>query len=273
MVGYINELVAPGYNFIANQLDAGDNSLTNLLAFPPEGAQVFLWDVQSQTFDFPATFFAESGWDANFDLGVGKGFVVWSDSTWTATFLGEVLLGFSTNFIAGTNKFSLLASKIPQAGELSALLSFPPTEGDNVYLYRTDSQRYSDAYTYLEGFGWLDSSAPVSPSEPAPGVAQAFFVQHPGPDTNWIRFFDIGPVAPTTMLATSSATSPKIRRLSASSKKITLDVSNTHAGSYNVQFSADRLAWTTVATNQTSSTWTGPLLVGTHGYYRLTSPQ
>jgi hypothetical protein len=290
IVSYANVTFTNGYNFIANPLDAAvtgtnvsnANSLTNIIPSPPDQTMVFVWDVTNQVFLPPATYDASAfppAWDLNFDLPPGKGFVVLANALWTNTFVGNVEQGSLTNFVAGTNKFSLLANKVPLAeslrimgltGSNSAL--FATTDGQNVYTFRTPSQSYSDAFTWFGGYGWFDPDGVVDTNGPVIAIAQSFFIQNPGPDAYWIRSFIVPSAsAAPSPLAVSSSTEPTIRRLSASGGWITLEIANARKA-YDVQFSSDGRKWKTVARNRTGILWSQPHPGGTQGYYRLVTP-
>ncbi len=288
IVGYANVALTNGYNFIANPLDVYqtngvlNNSLTNLIPSPPDGTEVFVWDVTNQVFLAPATFDATvPAWDRNFDLPPGKGFVVLANALWTNTFVGTVEQGSLTNFVAGTNKFSLLADKIPATESLNSMAFpgtngtlFAATDGQDVYVFKTPGQSYSDAFTYFNNFGWFDPNGVVDANGPVIAVAQSFFVQNPGPDAYWVRNFSFASSAapPLSALAVSDSTGPTIRRLTTGVKKVTLEILNPSGGPYNVQFSTDGAAWKTVAKNRTGSAWTGPCPGGAQGYYQVVKP-
>ncbi|HRT58770.1 MAG TPA: hypothetical protein P5038_19250 [Candidatus Paceibacterota bacterium] len=190
VVGYYNVSITNGYQFIVNQLDGAPNTLNHLIPSAPHGTRVWLWNVTNQVFDPPATFDASnSTWDVNLELAVGRGAVVYSPTEGCFTFSGEVLQGWLTNFVAGSNRFSLLGSKVPQGGALSSVLAFPGSDGDNVYLFPTPRQSYLDACTCFSGHGWFDPAGGASTNGPVIAVGQSFFVQHSGPDTNWVRHF------------------------------------------------------------------------------------
>jgi hypothetical protein len=268
-----------GYNFVANQLNATDassstnNSLTNVVINPPEGTKAYQWDVTNQFFSLPATFHTNGGWNTNFDCPPGKGFVIFTDSQWSNTFVGQVPSGSLTNFVAGGNLFSLLACKIPLAGKLSADLGFPGTDGDDVYLFRTSPQSYTDAFTYFTNYGWFDPKGFEGIGGPGVQLGESFFVQNPGTNANWVIQFEPFFAAPSKTKALVTATNaPSIRRISVRAGKTTLDIANPGGGSYNVQFSSDGSSWSTVAANQTSTVWTGAYPGGRRGYYHVVRP-
>jgi hypothetical protein len=280
VVGYYNVLLSPGYNFLANQLDATDNGLTidnglnNVLPYSPDGAKVYLWDVRNQRYTPPSTFTAATtNWDINYSIPPGTGFVMLVTGIWTNTIVGQVLQGSLTNFVAGSNRFSLVSSKVPQSGEITSVHAFPGTDGDNVYFFTDATQTFSDGYTFFNGFGWFDPNGAAGPGGPTNAVGQPFFVQNPGPDTNWVRHFIVqAPPPPGVVAGSSGATPARVSRLRISGGAINLAVSNPSGGPYNVQFSTDGLAWTTVATGQTGALWTGPCPGGAQGLYRAAQP-
>jgi hypothetical protein len=278
IVGYDIVPLTNGYNFIANPLDQsaspGGNSITNVMNPPPDGTSIYLWDINNQAFTPPSIYsITTSNWSINYVLPVGRGFVLQTSRAWTNTFVGEVLEGHLTNFVAGSNKFSLLGSMVPLVDTLSNL-SFPGTDGDNVYVFKTPNQMYSDALAYFAGYGWFDPNGAVATNGPVVNVAQALFVQNPGPDTNWIINYTnstLSSAASQDAALTFRSGGAEIQSLSISPGVATLRIPNSGGAKYDVEFSIDRLVWTAVATNQTENVWTGPRPGGPHGYYRLTT--
>jgi hypothetical protein len=281
VVGYANVPLANGYNFLVNPFNAATNSLNYVLSTAPDGARVYLWDLSNQAFTPPSTFSAAtSKWDINYTIPPGTGFVMQVTQSWTNTFIGDVLEGSLTNFVAGTNKYSLLGSKVPFSGALgdTNTLAFRGTDGDNVYTFSTASQSYSDAFTYFRGFGWFDPGQGVNTNGPVINIGQSFFVQNPGRDTNWVKQFTVPHfTVPSSSLLSKSRTtsstsaSPDIRSLATDGKDITLQILNPSGAPYDVQFSADGFSWKTVAAKQTGASWTGPCPGGPQGYYQVTS--
>lgn len=279
MVGYLNIPLTNGYTFVVNPLNhtsgGQDNSLTNIIPIPPNGTKVYLWDVTNQVFMPPATFSdVTSGWDRNFDLPVGKGFVVYSPEYWTNTFVGNVLQGALTNFVAGSNKFSLLGSKVPVDGPISSALAFPGIDGANVYQFPKAFQKYTDSFTYFAGFGWFDPTGTFDAQGPFIKSGESFFVQNPGPNTNWVRTFFVQVVSPPSksLAGAISQAAPQIRNMALKAGTVRLEISNPSGGSFSVEFSTDGTAWKAVATSRTGNVWIGPASGGLRGYYRLTTP-
>ena len=270
VVGFVSGTLSNCYTFVANPLNAATNTLRHLIPDPPDGTFVWVWNVANQAFDEPAVF-SRPDWSIDLDLPVGRGFVIYSPTNWTLTFVGEVLQGVLTSYVAGNNQLSLLGSMVPQAGPLSALHQFPGSDGDEVYLFPPPGSGYRDACTFYAGHGWFDPQGIADSGGPLIEVASAFFVRHPGPPTNWIRFFEVSKSQPSRATSLDGATLPRILRLSFRGGVATLGLSQTGTP-YDVQWSADGVAWTTLAGNQTGATWTGPCPPGTRGFFRLTQP-
>lgn len=276
VVGYVNLTATNGYTLAVNPLDTGSYNILNVIPSAPDGTRVWLWNPTNQLFDPPSTFIsANANWTLNLSLPPGRGFVVHSPSTFFITFVGEVLQGSLTNFLAGTNKLTLVGSKVPVGGNLTQHLLFPGSDGDVVSVYPPVNQRYLDGYTYLSGYGWLDPQGVVGTNGPSINVANSFFIRHRGPDTNWVRNFTVQAFAPGLNLTGSGgsggAPPPDILGLTIQNGMATLRVSATDRP-YNVQFSPDGSAWTTVAANQIGGSWTGPCPTTDAGYFQLVSP-
>jgi hypothetical protein len=269
-----------GYCFVANPLDAdGTNSIATVLPPPPDGTKVFLWDVTNQVFTVPSVYSAaQSKWSTNYLLPVGRGFVVQSATNWTNTFIGTVLQGSLSNAIAGTNRFSLVGAMIPATAPLSGTnLSFPAIDGAQVLAFNTPAQNYFDAVVCFSGYAWFDPAGAVNTNGPVINPAQAFFINNPGPNTNWVIYFNLGlsgtsVPAPATQQTSAISSAPQIQSLRRTGGMANLQILNPGQVSYSVQFSPDGVNWNTVATNQTANAWKARWPGGTQGYYRLLSP-
>jgi hypothetical protein len=269
IVGYVNVTLSPGYNLIHNPLTKSNNNITVVIPSPPDGTTIILWDVPSQSFG-PVATYSFGAWDNTaLDLPPGRGFFWYAPATYTNTFTGEVLVGHLTTFVAGNNKLSALGSKVPQGGTLSGDLAFPTIDGANAFLFNSGTQDYIDASTCFSGFGWYNAHVSVATGGPTINVAQAFFVQNPGPDTDWVR--DFNPLAALPP-KTSQASGATVTSVQISGGTVTLAVKNTNGGAYSVQFSKDGLSWTTVVTGVTGSVWQGKYAGGEQGYYQVVQP-
>jgi hypothetical protein len=279
VIGYYNVPLTRGYHFVANQFNTTNNSITGVIPSPLPTTSAYLWNVTNQEFQLVGVFDEDaSAWlepvhgePCEVQLPPGLGFVLWSPGDYTVTFVGEVLQGGLTNFVAGTNKLSLLGSKVPQGGELTGALGFPVINSADVYTFSSASQSYADAYTALPSYGWYDPAGSATTNGPTINVGQSFFVRNPGPDTNWLRSFTVQFAGPLQVTGKDGAP-VEIRSLSLSAGTVTLSILNPSGAKYNVQFSSDRVIWKTLATNQGGTVWTGPVPGGVQGYFQLVNP-
>ena len=267
----MNISLTNGYNFINLQFLSQDDPIYTVSKVfrtnAPDGTQVYLWDVTNQVFAPPSVYSASAkAWSIDYPLATGPGFVVQTSQSWILTTVGAVCGGPFTNLVAGANKWSLLGFTPPVSINITDA-GFPLIDGANVLLFYNTNQAFLDAFTGFTGYGWFDPNGRTDMNGPVLAVSQPFFVQNPGPDTIWIEPFQINA---SSLAVTQNSSTAEIKSLSISAGQATLHVSN-HAGErYNVQFSTDGAAWTTVATNRTSHIWNGRLPPGRRGYYRLT---
>lgn len=182
-VGYVNMTVKPGFNTIANPLDAGagNNTASKVLAGVPDGTTVYKYVAGSgYTIDSYSDLF---GWD-NPDLGLapGEGFFIQvpAGADVNLTFVGEVPQGDASNMSLPAG-FALVSSKVPQAGKLATDLKYPATDGDTVYTYANPGG-YT-IYSFTDLFGW-------DPQEPSVAVGQAFWSQKSAA-ASWTRNFSV----------------------------------------------------------------------------------
>ena len=74
IVGYLNLVLFPGDNLIANQFGNSDNSLNAIFQQNiPEGATFAKWDSTSLQYLPFSTYDTDSGWSINYDLSYGEG--------------------------------------------------------------------------------------------------------------------------------------------------------------------------------------------------------
>lgn len=180
-VGYINVSVpARSFVLMANQLNAGGNTVAEVLPAVPEGTIVFKY---SQAGGFGANSFEFGEWaNAAQVVGPGEGFFIQNNSAAavTVTLVGEVPQGALSTALA--NGLNLVSSKVPQAGKLVADLKFPAVEGDVIFQWNATSQSYAAANGFEFG-EWAGG-------EPNIAVAEGFFVQKNGAGT-WSRDFSV----------------------------------------------------------------------------------
>jgi len=180
-VGYINVTVpAKGYSLIANQLNAGGNTIKEVLPTAPEGTVVFTY---SQAGAFASTLVEFGEWsNPGTKVTPGVGFFVQNPGAApiTLTFVGEVPQGtLKTALAKGLN---LVSSQVPQSGKLVADLKFPAAEGDVIYQWDSAGQKYK-APNSVE-FGEL------SGGDPSVAVGEGFFVNKAAAGS-WDRTFSV----------------------------------------------------------------------------------
>jgi hypothetical protein len=191
-VGYVNTVLVPGLNLIANPLTneaEGGNTLDHLFRaaeFPP-GSRIYLPGASG--FDVATSSSAGTGqryWEP-LELGTrtvepGDGCFVDLAGTQnlTVTFVGTILQGVLQNHIPAG--LSLQSSLVPQAGS-SALLQFEPEPGDMIYKLDTASKKYR-IFTFDDlTMEWL-------PSDPEFFVGEAFWLRTEV-ERDWVREFHV----------------------------------------------------------------------------------
>jgi len=190
VVGYVNKTLPAGLTLIANPLNTTNNTIGGLFGGAggvlPEGTQVYLWNGAGYAIgtrdDLGAAGWSPDGYE-NQDLSPGKGAFVKNSTAnpLTVTFVGEVMQGSLTNHV-GTG-YQLLASKVPQAGQVDTVLGFPVVDGDQVYQWK------GTAYATFTADS-LNDPAPWGPAVPNIDVAEGFFSRKAAA-TDWVRNFTV----------------------------------------------------------------------------------
>lgn len=198
-VGYINLTLKPGFNMVANQLNkSANNLLTEVFQGLPEGSQALkfnsavqnyeleFWDSENNRFvkedgTTPGTLTAAPG-DGLFLFNGGG-------ANATVTLVGEVPQGSLS--VAIPSAFSLIATKSPQALQLTAANSFPQEPEAQYFGWNADAQNYT-RIAFNDGSQWVeaDGTTPFLPI-PAPAVGEGFFYFNPGSATSWVRDFSV----------------------------------------------------------------------------------
>jgi hypothetical protein len=181
-VGYINVVVAPGFNLVANQLIAADATVTAVLAGVPDGTVVYKYD--------PDTGYNINTYDEAFgeweqpDMTLNPGEGLWlrnpGATEFTVTLVGEVPQGNLTTPLAVG--FNLVSSQVPQAGKVSTDLGLPVGDGDTVYLFDPANGYFISAFD--EAFGEWDNG------EPEVGVGDGLWVRKVAA-ADWTRDFSV----------------------------------------------------------------------------------
>jgi hypothetical protein len=195
-VGYINLTLAPGFNLVANQLNAtGNNGLNTVLPTAPLEAQVLKFannNYTSDIFDGTAWIDNTTGNPSTTTISPGEGFFYFNpDATAvTATLVGEVPqgdVGFS--MVPGYN---LISSKVPQDISLTAANGFPQVLEALYLTFNSGTQNYNTTLVN-DGSQWL-SNETGEPADARPTVGQGFFIFNPNATAiTWVRTFSVNP--------------------------------------------------------------------------------
>jgi hypothetical protein len=186
-VGYVNVVLQPGFNLIANPLQTDANTIADLLP-AVDGMTVYKY-VDGVGYQSANYLEVLGGWDdPSITLSPGEGAFVLlpQGGNVTVTFVGEVMETRNGQILQNPIPagLSMKSSMVPQAGGLTAL-AFPVQDGDTVYKYAPGSG-YITA-NYLEVLGGWDTGA-----EPTLEVGEAVFVNKAA-GTSWDRDFNVSP--------------------------------------------------------------------------------
>jgi hypothetical protein len=194
-VGYINATMSPGFNLVANQLNATpNNGLNSVLPTVTEESQVLKYVGGNYTSDIylgGAWLDSVTGDPTTTSVAPGEGFFFFNPAAGnaTVTLVGEVPQGdVGLTIVPG---FSLLSSKVPQDIDLTGANGFPQVEEMQYLTFNGPGQAYDTPLIYLGG--WLNSVT-GDPANARPTVGQGFFIFHPGASAvNWVRTFSVNP--------------------------------------------------------------------------------
>jgi hypothetical protein len=180
-VGYVNLTVPKGNSIIANPLNTGSNTLSQVLPSVPDDTMLYLWTgTQLKAYKYLG---AEDGWSTP-NAVWAPGAAAWiknsSGAAMTITFVGEVPQGSLTNKI--TAGVSFKASIVPQSGALDTVLGYTPSDDDMIYLWKNATSSWKICKYLGSEDGWSSS--------PAPAVGEGFWVKTSAAK-DWVRTFDI----------------------------------------------------------------------------------
>jgi len=201
-VGYVNLTLGAGFTMIANPLDAGGNTLNEVIPTAPDGAQLYKFNTSAGQYEDAQTFFPGVGWfpdGATKKLAPGEGAFIQLDAPATITFVGQVHEGSINNPVPAG--FSIKGSQLPIEAPLgkasdpektstttATTLRFPAGEGDIVYFFDATTHQFKDAITFFAGVGWFPGNA----NGPAPKVGESFFVNKVLA-ADWSRNYTVSP--------------------------------------------------------------------------------
>ena len=195
VVGYVNVQLPVGYSLVANPLDAGNNTVSNLfntLAQDPDflGSTVYAWNgsffVANQLDPFG------TGWatpTAAFPPGLGFFIQNAGTTAKTNTFVGNVMQGHLVNALP--TGYKVVGSMVPQSGYV-ADLGLVSTPGDTIYMW--NGSFFVSIQNDPFGTGW-PSPVPPFTVDPVKGpfinVGQSFFYNSGDGSATWVRDFTV----------------------------------------------------------------------------------
>lgn len=202
-VGYVNTTLKPGFNLVANPLQAADNSVAalfrNVTPSIPGGLKIFAFDTATGGFAPAVTwrgapFNRFESPDPNSltkQVPVGEGAFVFNPGTTdlTVTFVGEVRQGQLDNPIP--QGFSIKANMVPQAGKPTDFGTFPGAGGDKFFKFNTTTGGY-DTWTFRGApFNRWENTALAQTTLPSLAVGEAYFHYRATTPTVWSRTFNV----------------------------------------------------------------------------------
>jgi hypothetical protein len=182
IVGYVSLTNAANqFALMANPLDSGSNTLSNLFASSPNGTLVEVWNgagFQSATKGFGGV------WTTNLTLSPGQGFFFKSSANGTNTFVGSVVApngGSLTNSYAAS-LFALVGSPIPYTDNLTGTnLNLNAAVGNGTVVEVWNGAGFQSS---TKGFGGVWTTNLVI----QPG--QGFFLK-PNAAANWVQTLNV----------------------------------------------------------------------------------
>jgi hypothetical protein len=193
VVGYINLTMKPGFNLVANQLNASPNNrLNSVLPAAALESQVLKFannNYSSDISDGAEWLDANTGDPSTTTVGPGEGFFFFNPGATDVpvTLVGEVKTGSSTVTLAPG--FTLASSVVPQELSLNAANGVADVLEAQYLTFNAGIQNY-DGALINDGSGWLDANT-GDPADARPVVGQGFFYFNPGATAlSWTRSFN-----------------------------------------------------------------------------------
>jgi hypothetical protein len=203
-VGYVDVTFVAGSNLVANPLNAGNNSISNLFRGVPDGSVFLPWDKNSATFAVSNSYHAASGWtDPGATLVSPDGGFLWLPSATQISFAGDVYWPAGQPLAACYSYPAGLSITILPQGRCGDICPFDqcpgwPPGGTTFIRWNRFRQSWDPAITYFYdaeiGFGtWF-------PRTPQLDVAEAAVFNAPSPFNARIPYVIGGTSAPPVML-------------------------------------------------------------------------
>ena len=167
------------FAMIANPLNHGGNTASEVLPSVPVGTRVYKWLGSA----YQMNTLSSAGWSNPTQvLRPGEGFFIAlpqaTPNPYPLTFSGET--PSNTLALPSSNQLVMLSSPLPRAGRLVTDLGFPVGPHDLLYRFDRVSQNFV-AYSYISGVTW-------SPEEPRLEVGESFMLQRASAaPTSWTQ--------------------------------------------------------------------------------------
>ncbi len=188
-VGFINLVLLPGYNLVANQLNgAPDNLLTTIFTHLPAETQVLRFNNGVNNYELEI--FTGNDWikadgsPGTLSANPGAGAFVFNPDSEDVvlTLVGSVPEGPNLS-ISLPSGFSMISFVLPRAVSLSVENGFPQIPGSQVIFWDPITQNYEEPI-FNEGTMWIRADGTEIPA-PTVAVGQGFFFFNPGPPARW----------------------------------------------------------------------------------------
>jgi hypothetical protein len=180
VLGYVSITLPPGFSLIANPLRGTSNLVHELFKGWPDGTSLSRFD--TRLFKPVENRVTKGKWTNVCEkLSPGEGAIFFNPTRdyKSHNFVGDVLQGsLSIPVPAG---FSMLSSLMPLPGTLQEDLKFPIADGDVIYLFDRDQQKY--VLHPFENGKWTAGSPLLS-------VGESFWVAKAS-TANWTRNFSV----------------------------------------------------------------------------------
>jgi hypothetical protein len=196
VVGYINQVIQPGLQCIANPLDnASTNGVNEVMPNLPDGSYVYAYNITSNAF-IPYVVYSGVYYNPNTfavlpnpTAAPGTGFFVYNaGSVYTNSWQGliDCPYGGSTNVVL-TNTLSMYGPVVPYTGDIYTILGFCPPDGSYVYIFDPIAQAFDISVVYSCVY-YNPNTFAVNP-DPQVTLGQGFFLYCPTVGT-WTQTFN-----------------------------------------------------------------------------------
>ena len=205
IVGYATVTINPGYNLLANPLDAGSTNGAGSIMPILDGEQILTWNGSSfAEVMYDSTAVPTPGWVLADDttpaappsLPPGQGFFLFNPNTTATnfTFVGQVVPGpGSSNTISLKAGYNLVGSALPAAAVSGGAITNAPVSLpviDGMVLLQWSNGKYNEVMydsTAVPTPGWVlaDDTTPAAP--PAYSIGSGMFIFNPGATRLWTQ--------------------------------------------------------------------------------------